>query len=405
MDLKSGYPWWAIKNGLMRPFPALEQDRDCDIAIIGGGITGALIADHLQAAGYDVVVLEQRDIGWGSTAASTALLQYEIDTHLIDLAKKYGQDDAALAYLACAAAVDELGALARELRDVGYQRADSLYLASRWGHARVLAQEHAARRNCGLDVEYLPSDAVRERFGLPAPAALLSSQAGWVDPYRLAHRLLQRLVDRGGGVFDRSAVVRLQPQARQVLLWTEQGQRVRAKHLVVAAGYASQKWLEQKVARNRSSYAFVTDPQDPQALDFLKRTMVWESARPYIYLRGTTDHRIVVGGEDDAVDVPARRDARVKKKAARLATRVLELFPQLDMRPAFAWAGTFAETRDGLPFFGAHPQHGSRVHFAMAYGGNGITYSQIGAGLLHARIERRAHPLAKLFSFERLSRR
>lgn len=71
------------------------------------------------------------------------------------------------------------------------------------------------------------------------------------------------------------------------------------------------------------------------------------------------------------------------------------------MTPAFAWAGTFAETRDGLAFFGAHPQWGPRVLFAMAYGGNGITYSMIGAGLLRAAIERRRHRLATLFGFTR----
>lgn len=68
----------------------------------------------------------------------------------------------------------------------------------------------------------------------------------------------------------------------------------------------------------------------------------------------------------------------------------------------FSWAGTFAETADGLPFFGPHDQWGPRVHFAMAYGGNGITYSMIGAQLLRAGIERRAHPLAGLFGFGRL---
>jgi len=41
---------------------------------------------------------------------------------------------------------------------------------------------------------------------------------------------------------------------------------------------------------------------------------------------------------------------------------------------------------------------------AMAYGGNGITYSVIGAELLRAGIERRAHPLARLFGFGRLAR-
>ncbi|HVK93988.1 MAG TPA: hypothetical protein VM571_04600, partial [Noviherbaspirillum sp.] len=79
-------------------------------------------------------------------------------------------------------------------------------------------------------------------------------------------------------------------------------------------------------------------------------------------------------------------------------------FPHLPLAPAFAWAGTFAETEDGLPFFGVHPQLGPRVHFAMAYGGNGISYSMLGAGLLRASIEKRRHPLSELFGFGRLER-
>ena len=72
MDLKSGYPFWSVCNGLMQSFPQLRSDLRCDVAIVGGGITAALIADELVAHGHDVAVLEQRDIGWGSTAASMA---------------------------------------------------------------------------------------------------------------------------------------------------------------------------------------------------------------------------------------------------------------------------------------------------------------------------------------------
>ena len=108
MDLKSGYPYWAIKNGLMTAFPALRGDVHCDVAIVGGGITAALIARELAMHGHDVCVLEQRDIAWGSTAASTALLQYEIDVHFLDLAKRHGDENAALAYRACAAAIASL---------------------------------------------------------------------------------------------------------------------------------------------------------------------------------------------------------------------------------------------------------------------------------------------------------
>jgi glycine/D-amino acid oxidase-like deaminating enzyme len=111
---------------------------------------------------------------------------------------------------------------------------------------------------------------------------------------------------------------------------------------------------------------------------------------------------LLVGGEDYRIDIPARRDRRVESKALKLAAKVQRLFPALPVTPAFSWAGTFAETRDGLPYFGPHAQYGPRVHFAMAYGGNGITYSMIGAKLLGDRIGRRKHPLGELFSFDRL---
>jgi len=112
VDLKSGYPYWAVKNGLMYAFPQLDADLSCDVAVVGAGITGALIADELAGHGHDVIVLEQRDACWGSTSASTALLQYEIDTHAIDLAKRYDQASALLAYQSCLRAISEIGAAA-----------------------------------------------------------------------------------------------------------------------------------------------------------------------------------------------------------------------------------------------------------------------------------------------------
>ena len=404
MDLKSGYPWWAIRNGLLQAFPRLATDLRCDVAVLGGGITGALIADELAAHGHEVVVLEQRDIGWGSTAASTALLQYEIDTPMVDLAEQYGEADALLAYRACAEAIPLLQSKAREVGTTGFQSNDSVYYASRPRHVRAMRKEFALRARHGFPVQWLAPDEVRARYGFDAPGAILSRLAASVDPYRFAYGLFSRLHRRGTGIHDRTVVSHIAAGPHRVELRTGEGHCVRARHLVVAAGYESQALLDARVARNRSSYAFVTDPIDPDALRALRRTMLWESARPYLYLRTTSDHRLIAGGEDDAVDIPDRRDARLGKKVQRLTRKVQDLFPELEFLPVFGWAGTFAETADGLPFFGPHPKHGPRVHFAMAYGGNGITYSMLGAGLLRARIERRKHPLAALFGFARLDR-
>jgi glycine/D-amino acid oxidase-like deaminating enzyme len=220
----------------------------------------------------------------------------------------------------------------------------------------------------------------------------------------MAYRLLMRLQKSGTQVFDRTRIQHMHATSRGIQLQTTEGHAIRTDHVVLAAGYANQGWLKQKVARNRSSYALISDPIDASTLGPLKDTMVWESARPYLYMRSTGDGRLLVGGEDDSVDIPAKRDLRVQKKSRLLQKKVGSLFPALPFKPAFSWAGTFAETKDGLPFFGSHAQHGARVHFAMAYGGNGITYSMLGAGLLRAQIEKRKHPLTELFSFRRLDR-
>lgn len=91
---------------------------------------------------------------------------------------------------------------------------------------------------------------------------------------------------------------------------------------MIASGYEAQCWLRQHVAKNLRSYAYISDPVDPAELRWLASTQLWESARPYLYLRSTGDGRLLVGGEDDGRDIPARRDRLVDRKAATLQRKV-----------------------------------------------------------------------------------
>ncbi len=403
MNLKSGAPFWIAKNGLIHSYPRLRDSLDCDVLIVGAGITGALIGDHMARAGMSVCVIDQREAGWGSTAASTALLQYEIDTEMQDLCARFGVSDGVLAYKTCEAAIGSLGALAKSLGGVDFQKMQSLYFASRWYHKHRVEAEGALRLSHGFELDVLDRKAVQARFGIDAPAALLSAVAAEVDPYQLCHKLLKRICKSGGRVHGRTGLERFENVLGGVRAHLDSGHTIQCKNLVLASGYEAQKWLAQRVASNRSSYALVSEPM-PGELNALKNTLIWESARPYLYLRRTGDQRLIVGGEDDTIDIALKRDLRVDSKAQWLVKRVKDLFPNLDLKVAFAWAGTFAETDDGLPFFGAHESHGPRVHFAMAYGGNGITYSLIGAELLRDSLQGKRHPCAKLFSFDRLKR-
>src|SRR5687768_15971541 len=97
--LKSGYPWWAIRSGLISDYPRVDADVTCEVAMVGAGITGALLSDELAVHGHVVDVDDQREVGWGSTAASTAQLQYVIDSHLLALGCLIERAPSVLAYL------------------------------------------------------------------------------------------------------------------------------------------------------------------------------------------------------------------------------------------------------------------------------------------------------------------
>ena len=403
MDLKSGSPFWMLKNAQSAFHSPLHAHHRCDVMIVGAGITGALVARSLVEAGMSVCLVDKRQVAWGSTSASTALLQYEIDVELQALAKKFGIDDAVLAYRSCEDAVKAVASLARSIRGVDSRSMQSLYFSSHWYHDRRVRREGELRKKHGFDLECLDNAALQARFGLDAGVGLLSAVAAEVDPVQLARAILDRAQRKGAEVFERSSVEEITATQRSVTATLANGKRIRCKHLVIAAGYESQAFLEQKVARNRSSYAFVSDPVE-NGLGCLERCLVWESARPYLYARSTADHRLLVGGEDDAIDIPFKRDASVSSKSDTLLHKISERFPALSLNVAFAWAGTFAETKDGLPFFGAHKQYGPRVHFAMAYGGNGITYSAIGAEIIRDALLGKQHRCAELFSFARLER-
>ncbi|MBA4056261.1 MAG: FAD-dependent oxidoreductase, partial [Marivirga sp.] len=85
MKLRSKETYWLLKNGLIQSYPSLQKDIRCNILIIGAGVTGALMAYQFSQEGYKTVLIDKRDVAMGSTSATTAMLQYELDEPLYSL--------------------------------------------------------------------------------------------------------------------------------------------------------------------------------------------------------------------------------------------------------------------------------------------------------------------------------
>ena len=115
MKIRSKEPYWLLKNGIISSYPSLQENIQCDILIVGGGITGALTAYQLSSEGYRTVVIDKRDVGTGSTIATTSMVQFELDIPLYLLSEQMGKEGAFEIYIGAAKAVKRLEHIANSL--------------------------------------------------------------------------------------------------------------------------------------------------------------------------------------------------------------------------------------------------------------------------------------------------
>jgi len=400
MNLRSPSPYWLLRHGIIRSYPSLDKDIRADVAIMGGGISGALVAWQLQQAGLTTVVFDRRHTATGSTAASTALLQYEIDTPLHKLCGMVGEKNATRSYLLCRDAIHRLKEICDQLEEPGvFRYRPSFQYASFQSHVKDLEKEFSLRQQAGIELQWLDSSDVKRLFGFDKPAGPLSREGAEADAYRITHAIFKKFIAIGGRVYDNTAITHIRHETRGVELKTNENFRVKARHLVIACGYESEQYLPFTVQQLHSTFALASEPF--RTADFWHRNaLIWETATPYLYMRTTTDNRIIVGGKDSPFTNPARRDRALNTKVKALEASFASLFPDLNMKTDFKWVGNFASTKDGLPYIGSVRQR-PHTSFALGFGGNGITFSVLAADMIRDKLTGVKNKDEAIFSFDR----
>ncbi len=168
---------------------------------------------------------------------------------------------------------------------------------------------------------------------------------------QLTRGLLARAAGGGARVYSRTTMTEYEEGGDGLVIRTSRGHTVRAGRLVIAMGYEVPAGLRHQLVNLNSSYALASEVVDSFGL-WDDRCLIWESARPYCYLRTTPDNRVLIGGEDVPFRDSTRRDQLLPAKQKRLERHRARMLPGLETETAFAWAGTFGETPDGLPYIG-----------------------------------------------------
>lgn len=376
MKLRSTETFWPLKNAMKNSYPSINSDINTEILIIGGGITGALIAYKLITEGKKIVLVDRRDVCNGSTAASTALLQYEIDISLHELIKIRGLECAVDSYRNGKKAIFDLRNIIDTIKsDCDFKFRKSIYFTSLKKDIPFLKNEFECRKQHGFDVNWLEKWDL-QKLGLNAVAAIESKTAAVMDPYKLAHDLLEYCQKKGMQILDRTNIISVQNLRDKSIAQTENKFAIFADHIIHCSGYESTETLAEKVVDLKSTFV-ITSESLPVLPTAFKNAVFWDTSSPYLYFRSTSDNRIIMGGGDEEFKDPIKRDKLLPKKEQYLLKQFHKKFPKIDFKLDYSWAGTFGETQDGLPYFGK-PDPKKNEHYVLGFGGNGITFSVIG---------------------------
>jgi glycine/D-amino acid oxidase-like deaminating enzyme len=408
LPVRAGTPLWLdVPDPDRRArdrFPALRGQRTVDIAIVGGGFTGATIAWRFADAGIRIALLEASRVGRGSTAASTALLMQEPDEDFAELVARYGRHHAIRIWeLSRNATRDCIVAVSRLGISCGLARRDSVYYALSAPASRRLHHEHRFRSAAGFGGRWLDAAALGRLTGIAGSGGIRVHGNAQLNPWLACRSFIRAAADRGALIFEQSRVTRIRTARDHVTLTTGAG-TVRADYVIVATGYATPRFrplagrfrlLNTYVAATRR----LTDRERRQL--GLGSVMLWDTDRPYHYARWTDDARLLIGGGDRP-----HASGRLRQQALRTGIEAVRdyfraLFPPLGrIALEYGWDGVFAMTPDALPYIGPHRRY-PRHLFALGYGGNGMTFGVLAGRLLLDWYTGRDATDLDLFAFSR----
>jgi glycine/D-amino acid oxidase-like deaminating enzyme len=394
-DLHDGISLWH-DSGAHISTRKLKKNISAEIVVVGAGISGALSALELSAAGHDVVVIDRRAPSTGSTLASTAMIQFELDTPLTVLQKKIGPARANRAYKRSAKAVRDLSKLL-ETHDISAQwrNREALYLAGGEMGYRGLQKEAEARQKLKLPSEYLSHAELLAEYNINRTGAILSGGSAELNPVATASGCLKAAQTLGARIFSPCEALSATSTHPGVQLETSSGFTISASRVVFATGYEVMAGIPKDQFEVISSWAIAT--QSLADADFWPgRCLIWEASEPYLYARTTPDNRILVGGGDQRLTDPHKREQAIPRKSAALLKQIKSMLSKNHLQAEFQWGGAFANSPAGLPVFRQLPSIPGSMAI-LGCGGNGITCSMIAAQVVTKWARGRSDPDLDLF--------
>lgn len=358
------------------PVPGLKEPEElpgnCEVAVIGGGLTGLSTALHLREYGHEVVVLEKETIGWGASTRNAGMALTGLKPIPEALFRSFGADTARRLYRTSLEAIDFAAALIQKLGiDCDFSRCGALWVASKPSHFRSFqASQRFMKNQLDHETHLVPAAALPAELASSAYfGALIDPLSASLNPAKLVAGIAHAAQQAGAMLFTQAAVTQLRQEKTGYTLTTTRG-TIHADAIVAATnGYTDDllPYFRRRILPI-GSYIVVTEPLPAELATGLipNNRMVFDTLNFLHYFRRTPDNRLLFGGRNSFVPIT---DAR---SAGLLRREMIRVFPVLTtVELDFAWHGNVGYPFDHLPHIGNH----EGIYYALGYCGHGVVMS------------------------------
>lgn len=396
-------PYWTDISTPPAQYRWLDKNIKCDVVIIGSGIVGAMCAERFSQAGVNTVLVGEKPIGYGSTAFSQGVINYQTECGLLELAKSTGVDNAVTVFKLCEKSIDTLESLCEQFDiNVDFTRTNLLYYTDNTTEVDKINQEYLARHHNGFSVEFLNTEKAQSNFSFPVQAGIISTGlCATFNPYLLTHALVKKAIQSKCQVYENTTVAYISGSDGNFKLYTTLGKIIRANKIIMATGPKAYKTLTVK-PNKKLILSLVTRPLS----DFpgwSGRCAILNSGKKHLRLRTTPDNRIIISGFDYSDPIKKRaaktlfKNKMILDKFAMLQQKLISMFPGIrDIQPEYCYFSEYVHVKDSLPVMGQSQIPG--ISFALCPGENGTAFANIAADLLLALYQGNTLPHAAIFS-------
>ena len=401
-----GSSYWTMRPAppARGSYPPLRGSHACDVVVVGGGLTGCLVAHELARTGARVVLLERDRLGAGGTAGDLGIVQPTPGVRFVDLREARGLRAARSIWDASRRAALEWMAFARRTRlRCALDAVDFLECATTTDAAAQLEREYAALKDAGFDASWLPARRVRQVTGAEGEAAMRLTGAGVFDPYRACFGVARLAAKAGAMLCEQSEVTRVAVRRHDVEVVTPKATVTAATVLFASrlptAGLRALErhfWTEER-------YVVALPEMTPSQRRRLgpTGTVVADLAVPPHAWRWTADGALLFAGAAQRPVPPRQQGQALVQRTGQLMYELSLHYPQVSGTPAASgWSVPVTTAGDGLPIVGSHrgfPRH----LFALGLGAAGVSGAWLAARMLARRLTGASDRHGELFAFGR----